>query len=484
MSTFSPLKILVIEDDEDAGKGMRDILEIDGHQIELAVSGQDGLSKAAAAPFDAILLDRRLPDISADDLLPRLRSTAPQADAIVITGHADLDSAIAALRLGATDYLLKPVSFESLRNRLGQIAERRWLSREMKRSEAAFQKLIEAAPCMIVILKQDGSVAYVSRFTEDLTGFEARELLERDGVEALFSEEDRATARKELQQVLAGAPTLGRESRLTRRDGSTLWIVWNAHRLDDFQGAPAALIAGQDITQQKTAVERLVQAERLAAIGEAMTGLAHESRNALQRSQAGLELLARQISDRPESLKLLARLQNAQDELHQLYEGVREYAAPLRLRKEPCDLLQLLRQIWDDLKPVREARSARLQCPEQSAVAVCDADRFAIRQVFRNILENALAACPDPVVIDISCRTALCGGLPGLEVTVRDNGPGLTAEQRRRIFEPFYTTKTHGTGLGMAICNRIVQAHGGQIAVAVASGPGAAIVVTLPLHAP
>ena len=110
----------------------------------------------------------------------------------------------------------------------------------------------------------------------------------------------------------------------------------------------------------------------------------------------------------------------------------------------------------------------------------CDVDQFRLEQVFRNILENSLAACTDPVRIEVRCRPAAIESQPAVQVAVRDNGPGLNAEQRQRIFDPFFTTKTKGTGLGMAIAKRIVEAHGGGIAVGPSSGPGAEILVTLP----
>ena len=82
----------------------------------------------------------------------------------------------------------------------------------------------------------------------------------------------------------------------------------------------------------------------------------------------------------------------------------------------------------------------------------CVVDRFRLEQVFRNLLENALMACEDPVRIDLSCSEADLDGRPAVQIAVRDNGPGFTAEQRQKVFEPFYTTKHKGTGLGMAIC--------------------------------
>jgi hypothetical protein len=99
--------------------------------------------------------------------------------------------------------------------------------------------------------------------------------------------------------------------------------------------------------------------------------------------------------------------------------------------------------------------------------------------VFRNIFENSLAACPDPVRIELDCAAASSGAQRGVRILVRDNGPGLTPEQKRRIFEPFYTTKTKGTGLGMAIAQRIVETHGGAISVE-EEAPGATILIVLP----
>ena len=110
----------------------------------------------------------------------------------------------------------------------------------------------------------------------------------------------------------------------------------------------------------------------------------------------------------------------------------------------------------------------------------CKVDQFRLGQVFRNILENALAACPDPVEINVLCSRAEINGQPAVRIAFRDNGTGLNPEQEQRIFDPFFTTKTKGTGLGMAIAKRIVEAHGGHIAVGADVNRGAEILITLP----
>jgi signal transduction histidine kinase len=111
-------------------------------------------------------------------------------------------------------------------------------------------------------------------------------------------------------------------------------------------------------------------------------------------------------------------------------------------------------------------------------------DPFALRQVFRNILENSLAACTDPVEIRVSYLPDRLDDQDALTVRIRDNGPGLSAEECRRAFDSFYTTKTKGTGLGLAISKRIVGAHQGQIAANPDCQDGAEFLVTLPRRKP
>lgn len=195
-------------------------------------------------------------------------------------------------------------------------------------------------------------------------------------------------------------------------------------------------------------------------------------------------MLAIEIRDRPRALNLVARLQRAQDDLAELYEDVRDYAAPIQIRPRSCDLAEIWRAAWADLEPVRDGRLAVLQeSIEDSDPRGCF-DPSRMSQVFRNLMENALAACSDPVEIAIRCTTDELDGLPALRVSLRDNGPGLTPEQRSRVFEALYTTKTKGTGLGLAISLRIVEAHGGRITLGDSTGRDAEFLMTLPRSKP
>ncbi|HJT77839.1 MAG TPA: ATP-binding protein [Gemmataceae bacterium] len=484
MAALPPPRLLVVDDDADTRSNLCDILELDAYRVETAGTIAEALRRDGWADYAAIILDRKLPDGTAEDVLPRLRRLAPDAAILIVTGYADLDGAVTALQQGAADYILKPVNADALRASLARIAERRRLAQEKERTEAAFRTLVEAAPCAILILRPDETIAYFSPFAEEMTGYAAAAVRGQDYLALFIPPEYRDVTRQQLRRALDGQPSRGLAKPLRCRDGGLRWLVWDRRRLDDYEGGPAVLAVGQDITELKRAQEMALRSERLAAIGQMMTGLAHESGNALARSQACLEMLTWEVQDRPEALDLIGRVQKAQDHLKQLYEEVRGYAAPVKLEREPWELSLVWRQAWEHLSLLRQGRDARLEEHTGGIDLECAVDQFRLGQVFRNVFENALAACADPVRIEVLCSAAELDGRPAVRVAVRDNGPGLAPEQKQRIFEPFFTTKTKGTGLGMAIARRLVEAHGGTLAAESAPGQGATILLTLPREQP
>jgi PAS domain S-box-containing protein len=337
---------------------------------------------------------------------------------------------------------------------------------------------------MIVVLRPDHTIAYFSPFAERLTGYSAQKVLGRDYVHLLLPEEHRRAVADELARVLAGRPTPGYENPVQCRDGTKRWMTWNARALPDFDGSPGLLKVGQDITYLKQAQERAFQAERLAAIGQMVAGLAHESRNALQRGQACLEMLTLQVQDRPEALDLVARIQKAQDDLHHLYEGVRDYAAVITLQKRRCDLRDVWREAWANLEPARLGKAVSFKEPSNDVDLICFADPFRLGQVFQNLFENAIAAGSGTVDVEVTAQPLEADGRQFIRIGVSDNGPGMSIEQRRRAFEPFFTTKTRGTGLGLPIARRIVETHGGTIAIAGIRPQGALFFINLPRGLP
>jgi len=270
-----------------------------------------------------------------------------------------------------------------------------------------------------------------------------------------------------------------------KRDGQqrTTWLSVTARPLVDnesqVRGGVAVL---RDVTPQKTAEQALVQSERLAAIGQMVTGVAHESRNALQQIQACCGLLEWKLEDNESVQGLIADLQKAKDRLHRLFDDLRGYAAPMKLDRRPSNLCAVVEEAWQALDYLCDDRDVNLLINSGFEEIHCEIDPFKLEQVLRNIFENALLACEDPVVIKLTYSHHELPSGPGVRISVRDNGPGMNDKQRERIFDAFYTTRTKGTGLGMAIAKRIIEAHDGQIEARnnSESGKGAEIRIVLP----
>jgi len=235
----------------------------------------------------------------------------------------------------------------------------------------------------------------------------------------------------------------------------------------------------RDFRMIRWAQQRSLQTERLAAIGETMAALAHESRNALQRMQSCLTLLRLRCNEEVE--ELLDDMQESQDLLQRLYQEVRNFAAPLQLRLREADVCELLDDTWSQLEALWRAKGLDWQIHQPDGFdATVRADPSRIAQVFRNVLENAIDASPDRGVIAVELTEIEVEREPMVRIVIADAGPGVPASLRAQAFELLYTTKQGGTGMVLAIARRIVGEHEGEIHMEGSELGGTAVVITLP----
>lgn len=340
--------------------------------------------------------------------------------------------------------------------------------------------IVESSDDAMMSIDLNGKILSWNPASERMTGYRAVDVLGRSPNFLLGPNNQRHY--EIIQEHLSeGVPIRSFETVYERKDGSLIDVSLTVSPIRDTQGERIGVSTiARDITELKRSRKKLVQAERLAAIGEMLSGIAHESRNALQRIQAAVDMLQLEFEHNPEVLADLDRIEKAKDGLNTLFEDVRSYAAPITLERAVVRLPVIWQRAWNLLETQRQGRDATLTLRDTDIDLHCELDAFRMEQVFRNLLENALAACTDPTRISIEVSEVARYGEPYLEVVVSDNGPGLNAEQRVRLFEAFYTTKTRGTGLGMAIAKRIVDAHRGTITARNQPGGGAAIVIQLP----
>lgn len=360
-------------------------------------------------------------------------------------------------------------------------ADREADAEDLQSQAACLRAVLDTAVDGIITIDEAGIVQSANAAVVDIFGFPTDELIGQN-VSVLMPAPYRNEHDRYMKNYLKSGEKkiigIGREVRGLRKDGTTFPCYLSVSEVP-LPGRCLFTGIARDITRPKRAEERALQAERLAAIGQTVAGLAHESRNAFQRSQACLEMLSLELEGRPDELQLVGRTQRALDHLHKLYEEVRDYAAPIILDRHVCDLSHLWRDAWSHLDIARGDREFDLEESIEVADTSCEVDWFAIGQVFRNIFENAITACDDPGIVKVACRSCTFNGESALQISIRDNGPGIADDIRDEVFQAFFTTRTKGTGLGMAIARRILEAHGGAIRVG-DHGSGAEFILVLP----
>ncbi|TWU46132.1 Globin-coupled histidine kinase [Rubripirellula tenax] len=473
-------EILLVEDDPDTQANLADILAMDGYRIRVAGTFSEVLDAGPQAMTGLVILDRKLPDGEAEDYLPRLKKLLPNAEFIVATGHADLEHTITAFKLGIVDYIIKPVHPEVIRSSAARIARQQQIERELHQEQQFANKVLSTAEAIILVLDLAGKVVRFNSYFTSITGWQLDDLRGRDWFDHCIPERNREKTREVFYRTAHDGQTSGILNSILTTKGREREIRWSNTTLKDDVGDTGFVLAvGVDVTDLIAAQEATMQSQRLAAIGQTVAGLAHESRNALHRIQTNVEILQLDILPGADLRDEVDSIHRAALELTNTLEEVRQYAAPIQLQRESVMLSEVWQRVWGYLKSSRDGRDALLVESNGGCDCPVDVDVIRMEQVFRNLFENSLAACQDPIRIHLHCR---CDSPGAILLDIEDNGPGLNFEQREKLFEPFYTTKTRGTGLGLSIVQRIVEAHGGQIQIAEPSSCGARFLIRLDKH--
>jgi two-component system sensor histidine kinase HydH len=228
--------------------------------------------------------------------------------------------------------------------------------------------------------------------------------------------------------------------------------------------------------------EQLRRAERLSALGELSAMLAHEIRNPLGSIRGTAEILKDDYHQGDRKYEFLEILVKEADRLNRVVEDFLQLARPLQVDRGTCDIMAELHEIATLLTGEAESRGVRLSVVP-AVLPPVRGDREKLRQVFLNLILNGIQASPRGGDMTISAARVNEGGEPAqfIDVSFADTGAGIEPAVREKIFEPFYTTKEGGTGLGLPITQKIVESHGGRIEVESEPGRGTVFLVRLPL---
>lgn len=284
-----------------------------------------------------------------------------------------------------------------------------------------------------------------------------------------------------LDRCLATGEPLPRQTvRVDRAASGTLYFGVSVSPLRDGQGTlRGAICLFTDLTIVVTLEEQLRLKDSLSRLGELTAGLAHEFRNGL----ATIHGYARLIDPAkvPEAYRPYVQgIRDETDGLGQIVTNFLAFARPAALTLGPVDVRSIAERAAEDLRDELSARHARLEFAGRFGTV--KGDETLLRQALSNLLRNALEACDQAGVAPAIRVEGDVDEVRGVgRLAVIDNGPGVDAAVRDRIFTPFFTTKPHGTGLGLALVQKIVVSHDGRITVATTSGGGACFQIDLPL---
>jgi two-component system NtrC family sensor kinase len=350
-------------------------------------------------------------------------------------------------------------------------------------SEARYRNLFETATDAIYTLDAHGTFTSVNEATCTLCGQDRAELLGRSPL-GLFAASDIGRVKEHFKSALAGVAQTY-ECQFVRPDGTRRFASVTNSPIRHGPRVIGVLGVVRDITDEKRMAEQLLQQEKLAAVGQLVSGVAHELNNPLASVLAFAQLLLAAPPDAPHDRR-------AVDAIHQEAKRAAKIVANLltfaRQHQPERTITDLNRVVEDTLELRRYAlRVAQIEIDAEldPHLPITWADPFQLQQVILNLITNAEHALsnwdgPRRILVTSAYR----GG--ELLIAVADTGPGIAAENLSRIFNPFFTTKPvgEGTGLGLSISDGIVREHGGRIRVDSTPDHGAVFTIELPLVAP
>jgi len=373
---------------------------------------------------------------------------------------------------------------------LFDISARRETEIALRQSEERFRALIDGAPDGVAILR-GVHITFLNEAAAQMIGARSAEAALGLPITDFLHPEDgevAATRIRRLFETRARHPEPA-EYRSRSLDGRELTLEVSSIPTE-FQGKPAMLAFARDITERKAIQARLVEADRLAALGVLSAGIAHEINNPLAYLLLNLEYLSRELPNLAQDpLQLESLMMRVRDACHgaervaSIVRDLRTFARSDDEGRGPVDVRSALEAALNIAG--NEIRQKARLVRDYEPVPAVEANPNRIEQVLLNLLLNAVQALPATDAHEHEVRATLRSSGGQVSIVIQDTGSGIPEYALSKIFDPFYTTKPVGvgTGLGLSICRSIVRGLGGEITVRSVLGEGSAFTVTLPASA-
>ncbi len=359
------------------------------------------------------------------------------------------------------------------------------LSAALQELRAYYEDLLSSLQDGVIVLDPAGRIVSLNQAAEELTGFSGSQIAGR-----LIGEIFPSPA--PLSSLVAKTVEQGRshadfDATLTRADGARLTVSTIASLVSNPHGENRGVVLVlRDLSRVRELEEQVRRSDRLAALGVLAAGVAHEVRNPLVGVRAAAQLMEREPGFPPSLQEFTGIIIREVDRLNRLVGDLLALAGGRPLRIQPCNVNQVVEEALRLEESTLQAGAITVVRRYDPAVPAVAADPDRLLQVFLNLIRNGAEAMAGGAG-ELQLRTRFervapqCGGGAAAVVEIGDRGPGIPPETQAQVFNPFFTTKDGGTGLGLPISLRIVEEHGGAIEVHSRVGQGTTFRVLLPI---
>jgi PAS domain S-box-containing protein len=379
---------------------------------------------------------------------------------------------------------LAPGPGESLIAAAEDLSDADRLRREARRAREHLAKVLRSVDDAILTLDADGRINSTNEAVVRILGYSDGELIGKD-IFWLCADERAQKRARDIRPELRSAGFAEMEIWLRRKDGNKFAADVSALLLADEQERAAGVLwRVHDTTERrrgdaerKRLRARLLHTERLSALGEMAARIAHEVRNPLVSIGAAAQVVAEELGETSPVMPEVRAIVREVKRLDGIVTDFLRFARPRRVERKSVDLGPVVNESVElvRMKAEEHPLSVMIDGGDSGLWARCDPD--GVKQVLLNVLLNAVEASPPAGSVEIEAR--VIGD--AIELSVADRGPGVAASARSRVFDPFFSTKTRGTGLGLAVSKQIIDEHGGRIRLLNRRGGGTRVVIELPI---
>jgi two-component system sensor histidine kinase HydH len=345
--------------------------------------------------------------------------------------------------------------------------------RKLQDTSAFADEVVSNLPVGLIATGSDGRITFLNEAAEKITG------LSRDAARGKRPEEVVASPWCELKDILdQGGTVLEREMECSFSDNKAVPLSASASRIVNEEGEfVGTILILRDLGEVRRLQEEVRRKEKLAALGNLAAGVAHEIRNPLSSIKGFATYFGTKFPEGSEDRESAGVMIREVDRLNRVISELLEFARPSELRLRPTEVNELLRHSLRLIEPDAKAKKIEVRfSPTEGLPSVAiDPDRFT--QALLNLYLNAIQAMDGGGVLSVSSSAGQDGEI---RTQVADTGAGIQAEDLDKIFDPYFTTKPRGTGLGLPIVHKIVEAHGGEIRVKSVVGRGTVFTILIP----